>query len=86
MNKLKRWVILHELRKLEKDIKGGKIMTKRGIFTSEFWVTLATTIITLFADHLGVDPQVRDAIIKIAVAYIASRTAVKVSSGITKKG
>ncbi len=84
MNRIKRWVILHYLSNVEKSIKEGKIMIRRGVFTSEFWVTLVTAIITIFADHLGVDPQVRDAVIKVAVAYIASRTAVKVSGAVKK--
>jgi len=83
MNRFKKWVILKYLNNMENSIKEGK-MIKRGVFTTEFWLTLVTTIITAFADQLKMDPQVRDAIIRVVVAYVASRTAVKVSDVMKK--
>lgn len=63
-----------------------KKKVKDGIKTSEFWVTLISGIIVAVCNAFKVDPQIRDAIIKLAVAYISSRTIVKASENVKKMG
>ena len=60
-------------------------MTK-GIFTSEFWVTLLTGAITAICQALKLDPKIQEAILKLALAYIGSRTVIKVANNIKKNG
>ena len=50
---------------------------KNGIFTSEFWISIATVLITMFSEQLGIDPDIQKGIIALVIAYIGSRTAVK---------
>jgi len=86
MNWLMRKIIIAKINGMRKGIeKGGDIM-KPGIFTSEFYVTLVSGIIVAVCNAFKVSPDIRDAIVKLAIAYIASRTAVKVSNGIKKQG
>jgi hypothetical protein len=82
MNRIARWFVMRKLNQIEKNIKEGKM--KRGIFTSEFWLGLLTTVLVYFSDKLGVDPVIRDKIVQLVLAYIASRTVVKVADGIKK--
>jgi len=86
MNWLIKKIIIAKINGLRKKIeKGGDIM-KPGIFTSEFWITLVSGIIVAICNAFQVSPDIRDAIVKLAITYIASRTAVKVSNGIKKQG
>ena len=62
-----------------------KKKVKDGVKTSEFWVTLISGIIVAVCNAFKVDPQIRDAIVKLAVAYITSRTVVKISENVKKK-
>ncbi len=58
---------------------------KSGLFTSEFWVTIVTGMVTTICQAIGVDPEIQKALITLALAYLASRTAVKVT-GTIKNG
>jgi len=81
MNRILRWLIIRKIKKTTEKIKKGEIM-RPGIKTSEFWTTLIGGIVVAICNAYKVDPQIRDAIIKLVVAYISSRTAVKVAENI----
>jgi len=102
MNRIVKWFILRYLKKKTKDLlKSNKSFKKQkevkmkkkmkknersGIKTTEFWVTLISGIIVAVCNAFKVDPQIRDAIVKLAVAYITSRTIVKISENVKKGG
>ena len=50
---------------------------KPGVFTSEFYITLAAAILSVIAKAFNLSPDIQDALLKLAIAYIASRTVVK---------
>jgi len=86
MDWLVRKIIIGKINRLRKKIEQGGDIMKPGIFTSEFYVTLVSGIIVAVCNAFKVSPDIRDAIVKLAITYIASRTAVKVSDGIKKQG
>ena len=76
MNAIVRWVICRKLRQATKDITEGKV--KSGIKSSEFWVIIVTGIVTTITKALNLDPQIADALLKLAIAYLAGRSVIKV--------
>lgn len=79
MNFIVKKILIWKINRMKKQIEEGKM--KSGIKTTEFWVTLISGIIVAVCNAFKVDPQVRDAIVKLAIAYITSRTAVKMLDG-----
>ena len=55
---------------------------KPGIYTTEFWVTLISGIVIAVCQAFKIPQDLQDAIVKLVVAYIVSRTAVKVGVNI----
>ena len=83
MNWLIRRIIIGKINNLRKQIEGGENIMKTGIFTSEFYVTLATAILSVVAKAFNLSPDIQDALLKLAIAYISSRTVVKIGGVIT---
>ena len=86
MNWLMRKIIIAKINGMRKRIEQGGDIMKPGLFTSEFYVTLVSGIIVAVCNAFNISPDIRDAIVKLAITYIASRTAIKVSNGIKKQG
>ena len=58
---------------------------KRGIFTSEFWFTLLVEATVAVMQAFKISLDVQNAIVNLLLAYIASRTTVKVAESIKTK-
>ena len=83
MNWIFKRMIIGKINTLRKRIEGGeKIMPTKGCWTSEFYITLATAILSVIAKAFNLSPDIQDALLKLAIAYISSRTVVKVGGAI----
>ena len=78
MNWLTRWIILKKLDGLIKQVKGGKVHT--GWLSSEFLVTVLGGCLTVILTALKVDPAITNKIVALVVAYVVSRTAIKITN------
>jgi small basic protein len=70
-------------RTVVKAASGGEV--KRGILTSEFWFTLLVEVVIAAMQAYKVPLDVQNAIVNLLLAYIASRTTVKVAESIKVK-
>ena len=82
MNWIFKRMIIRKINTLRKCIEGGESIMKPGVFTSEFYITLATAILSVIAKAFNLSPDIQDALLKLAIAYISSRTVVKVGGAI----
>ena len=85
MNWIIRKIIIGKINDLRKRIEGGESIMKPGVFTSEFYITLATAILSVIAKAFNLSPDIQDALLKLAIAYISSRTVVKVGGAIANE-
>lgn len=83
MNPLFRWFIIKKINNLTKRIKGGEIDMSKGMFTSEFYITLIGGIVTAICQALKLDPEIQNSILKLVLVYVASRTVVKTATAVT---
>lgn len=80
MNKIVRWLIIKKLDKMTKEVKEGKV--KSGFFTSEFIITLIGGVVVAICQAFNLDPALQQKIVALVIAYITSRTVVKVGNEI----
>ena len=78
MNPIARWLIIKKLDGLIKQAKEGNMHT--GWMSSEFLVTVLGGCLTVILEALKVDPAITAKIVALVVAYVASRTAIKITN------
>jgi len=78
MNWLTRILILGFLQKLRKRMEESNMHT--GFLSSEFLVTVIGGCLTVILTAMKIDPAITNKIVALVVAYIGSRTLVKITN------
>lgn len=83
MNWIIRWFIKKQINNTIKRVEKGGDFMKPGITTSEALVTIIVAVLTVLSKALNLPEDVQKSLIALAIAYVSSRTIVKVGNEIT---